>query len=281
MIHSFTVTSRKQTSCFDLVTAAKDLYIENPEVRDTLFIVDVCNQKIVHPDKSLAAKVWKNSEEYLQPKCEGANERGSSSFAETPFLMRPDGDSRHSFVFIYNPPPPPTFSFNVPVQLMLLGSHMPPERAMRFVFNHEKAHALIKGGHDEDDKNRSERIADAYALLQDCKIYGPDEKLMRSLANSRIEGVALRGDKTHYTIPIIEGILAEYSEISFPTLNEDDIRKITVSLVKRYPLRQKHKQHIKNLITMHEDTYAPAQKEAKLKEQQSKKPALKLTPHKP
>ena len=141
-----------------------------------------------------------------------------------------------------------------------------PERAMRFVFNHEKAHALVSGGHDESDRNRSERIADAYALLKDCKMYGADEKLMISLARSRGEGVFLRGDKKHYTVPVIEGILAEHEKINFGLLSEDDIKKMTVSFVERCPFREEHRQHLEQLISAYETIYKPAQQETEQRE---------------
>lgn len=206
---------------FDFEKEVADIWRAYPESKDTLLFVDVSKHKLVYPgdaEKALEHRERMSEDDNLLDAVRRYKEEIKSS-AHVHW-----GDNHYILVYTDKVKGNPWNNIFDDDQFNI------------FVFDHEVAHGLIKGGSKMG--TLSESIGDAYALIRHFQRYGTGTGAAEKLVQRRAAILALGEGHDedyrikHFTSPVTEAILKQRDKIDWNAL---DIKQ-TAELARQFAL---------------------------------------------
>lgn len=108
--------------------------------------------------------------------------------------------------------------------------HAAPDGAVdAFSFDHEIGHLVCPGGYAEATELMKECIADSYATLRHIQRFGADSAPIRNLPAMRAVEMVFGGECGHFTLPVVEKILADAKTMDFEKLSPQETVALAVT----------------------------------------------------
>lgn len=201
---------------FCLKKTVADMYAMFPEFSDTVFVIDLEHNKIIHPDKKTreAMTVALGRNKALMKELQKDTARAASDKSSFCKEVTIDGKSIR-FLALYLGRD----------MADLLDKNIRTLSMSRFsIFDHELAHAIVEGAQGHDIL--SESVADAFMVIRHIQRFGLESPLPDIYFRRRAAYAFLNQDVGHFTSPALENVIAIKDKIDYKTLSPTETMRL-------------------------------------------------------
>ncbi len=124
----------------------------------------------------------------------------------------------------------------------LVDSKAPVAQETAFAFDHELGHSIVPGGLSEEDMNKAECLADAYAVIRHFQRYGADSAAIETIIAGRAFDLVFEEHgygRDHFTSPVTEQILAQRHDCDWDNMTPAQTVKLAQEFVRKYGMNEK------------------------------------------